>query len=41
MIKVPYPWAIRSLQLINLHHDSKWVTAANYAVPRFFIGSIC
>ena len=22
MIKVPYPWAIRSLQLIKLHHDS-------------------
>ena len=22
MIKVPYPWAIRSLQLIRLHHDS-------------------
>ena len=22
MIKVSYPWAIRSLQLIKLHHDS-------------------
>ena len=22
MIKVPYPWAIQSLQLIRLHHDS-------------------
>ena len=32
MIKVPYPWAIRSLQLINLLHDSKLVTVANHAV---------
>ena len=37
MIKVPYHWAIRSLQLIKLHHDSTRVTAANHAVPRFHI----
>ena len=35
MIKVPYPWAIWSLQLIKLHHDSKQVTATNHAVPKF------
>ena len=40
MIKVPYSWAIRSLQLINLHHNSKWVTVANHAVPKFYKGSV-
>ena len=40
MIKVRYPRAIRSLQLIILRHNSKQVTAANHAVPRFHKGSI-